>query len=170
MMSKIPIARICVVLLLAVVAAAPLFAQEPAAVSLNASEMKFINFPVLPSCATGAVVSGDPGKGGSVIFSKVQPGCVFPWHWHTPNESVMIVSGAARVEMKDGKAVTLKAGGFSLLPSKHVHQFTCVKPNPCSLFVHSDVAFDMHYVKADGSEITPEEALKAVKESLAKPK
>jgi len=33
--------------------------------------------------------------------------------------------------------------------------------------IYSDVAFDIHYVKAQGNEISVDEALKAVKEKAA---
>ena len=142
-----------------------LLAQEPAA--MNTSQMKFGEFPGMPTCATGAVVSGDPSKGASIILAKMKPGCKFPWHWHTPNESVMIVSGQAEAQMKDGKAMPLHAGGFAFMPSKHVHRFSC--STACMLFIHSDAPFDMHYVDAAGKELTPADALKKVNETAAKP-
>ena len=78
----------------------------------------------------------------------------------------MIVSGTVRVEMKDQKPLTLRTGGFALMPGKHVHQFRCV--TACTLYVHSDTAFDIHYVDAQGKEIAPDAALKAVREKAAK--
>ena len=78
----------------------------------------------------------------------------------------MIVSGVARVEEKDGKPVTLRQGGFALLSSRHVHQFRCT--TACVLYVYSDVAFDIHYVDGQGKEISPDAALKAVKEKSGK--
>ena len=137
------------------------------AVARNAAEAKFVPFPVMPSCTQGAVEDGDPSKGPSVILAKATAGCNFPWHWHTPTEQVMVVSGTAVAEMKDGKPVTLKAGGFAMMPSKHVHRFKCT--TACSIFIHSDAAFDMHYVDDAGKELTPEDALKSVKETPAKP-
>jgi quercetin dioxygenase-like cupin family protein len=154
---------------LVLTAAGPAPAQEPAGqmTALNVTDMKLVSFPGMPTCATGAVVNGDPSKGPSIILSKLAAGCTFPWHWHTPNEHLMIVSGAGHMEMKDGKPVTLQAGAFALMPSHHVHRFTC--PAACTLYVYSDVAFDMHYVDAAGKEIAPDEALKAVKETAAQP-
>ena len=70
----------------------------------------------------------------------------------------MIVSGSAKVEMKGGGTATLGPGGYAMMPSKHVHQFTCV--SACSAFINSDGAFDMHYVDAGGKEVTPDAALK----------
>ena len=37
------------------------------------------------------------------------------------------------------------------------------------LYVNSDAAFDMHFVDADGKDISPDEALKKVHEVAAKP-
>jgi quercetin dioxygenase-like cupin family protein len=126
------------------------------------SENKFNTMAGLPSCVTLAVESGDPTKGPSVIVFKGTAKCQFPWHWHTPTEQVMMVSGSAKVEMKDGGTSSiLGPGGFALLPSKHVHQFTC--NSACSAFVVSDVTFDIHYVDAAGNEIPPDQALKTKK-------
>jgi quercetin dioxygenase-like cupin family protein len=140
-------------------------AQESMPVARNMSEMKFGAVPGLPTCASGSVQSGDPMKGPSVILAKVATGCTIPWHWHTATENVMLVSGTARLEMKDGKPATLKPGGFALLPSHHTHQFHCTKS--CALFIYSDAAFDIHYVDAKGAELAPDAALKAVKEKAA---
>jgi len=126
------------------------------------SENKFTPTPGLPSCIPGAVQSGDPSKGPSVIAFKGAAGCLIPWHWHTPTEQVMIVSGSMKLEMKGGRSATLGPGGFAMLPSKHVHQARCI--SACSGFVHSDAAFDIHYVDANGNEITLEAAL-----SMSKP-
>lgn len=122
------------------------------------SENKFGPLPGLPACATLSVESGDPSKGPSVILLKGTGGCLIPWHWHTPTEHVMVVSGSAKIEMKDtGNAAVLGPGGYAMMPSKHVHQFTC--HSACSAFVSSDTAFDLHYVDANGGEISPEQAL-----------
>ena len=123
----------------------------------NLAENKLAPLPGMPGCITMAVESGDPSKGGSVIVFKGTAGCLIPWHWHTPTEHVMIVSGAAKVEMKGGKTVTLTSGGYAMMPGKHAHQFTCTAA--CTAFVSSDGAFDIHYLDANGKEIAPEAAL-----------
>lgn len=132
---------------------------EETSVMRKMSENKFAAMPGIPACVTVAVESGDPGKGPSVILFKAKAGCVIPWHWHTPTETVMMVSGSATIEMQDksGQA-TLGPGGFAMLPSKHVHRFIC--KSACTAFVSSDAAFDIHYVDSTGKEIPPETALK----------
>lgn len=135
-------------------------AQEPAKKSAqNVTEMTFTNVPGLPTCTVSSVQNGDPAKGPSIVFAKIDAGCVIPWHWHTPSEHLMMVSGVARIEMKDGKPLTLESGGFALMPSRHVHQFRCERA--CSLYIYSDAAFDIHYVDAQGNEISAEDALKS---------
>ena len=140
-------------------------AQEMASSGRNVAAMKLTTIPPLPTCAVGSVQSGDPSSGPSVIFAKITTGCVIPWHWHTPNEHLMMVSGTARIDMKGGKPLTLRSGGFARLVSQHQHQFTCQQA--CQFYVYSDLAFDLHYVNKAGTEITPADALKAVKEKAA---
>jgi quercetin dioxygenase-like cupin family protein len=119
---------------------------------------KFVNFPGLPTCMTGSVQNGDPSKGASVILAKSAAGCTVPWHWHTASEQLMIVSGTAKVAMKDGEPASVHSGDYLALPGKNVHQFTCI--SACTLFIVPDGAFDIHYVDKDGKEISPDEALK----------
>lgn len=137
-----------------------------ASVARNMEEMKFGPIPGLPTCMSGAVESGNPMTGPGVILAKLATGCSIPWHWHTAGEYVMIVKGKGRMDMKDAKSNMLKAGGFALLPSHHVHQFSCTKS--CTLFIYTDAAFDIHYVDAKENELSPDDALKAVKEKAAK--
>ena len=149
-------------LLTAVLVVAPWFqsarAQDKMVYAANASS-KFVNFPGLPACMTGSVQNGNPSKGGSMILVKTTAGCNIPWHWHTPNEELMIVAGRGRGEMKDGSPAMLHAGDYLKLPAKSVHQFTCLAA--CTFFLASDGTFDLHYVDASGKEISPDEALKS---------
>jgi len=131
----------------------------------NVADMKFGPLPGLPTIMLGSVQSGDPAKGPSIILAKVPAGGTIPWHWHTPTERVMLVSGIAKVEMKEDDPVTLEAGGYAEMPSHHVHQFHAVRD--CVLYIYSDAAFDIHYVDGQGNEIAPDVALKAVKETPA---
>jgi quercetin dioxygenase-like cupin family protein len=131
----------------------------------NMAAMKFVTIPPLPTCAKGSIASGNPAQGSSFILARATTGCVIPWHWHTPNEHVMVVGGLVRLQMKDAKPVTLNAGGFALMPAHHQHQFRCLRS--CVLYIYSDAAFDIHYVDKQGNEIQPAAAMKAVKEKAA---
>ncbi len=68
--------------------AGPVWAQSSAdhPVVQSMGGMKMVEFPGMPKCSPGSVLSGDPAKGPSIIFAKTPSGCMVPWHWHTPNE------------------------------------------------------------------------------------
>jgi len=132
--------------------------QTAAPVVKNLSEEKLEHSPGLPSCAIIAVLSGDPLKGASVIEAKATSGCRIPWHWHSSNEHVMMVSGVGKMEMKDAKPATLRSGAYAMMPAHHAHQFTCTAS--CTMFLYSDGVFDTHYVDASGNEISATDALK----------
>ena len=124
--------------------------------AIDPRTLTFAPIPDMPSCASGATLRGNPRSGPSWVLLKLASGCRVPWHWHTPTEQVMIVSGSARFEMKDHGATVIGPGGYAMMPSKHIHQFTCTAA--CTGFVTSDAAFDIHYVDASGNEIQPERA------------
>lgn len=132
----------------------------------NMPEMKFAPVARLPTCVQIAIESGDPAQGAFVALAKAKTGCAVPWHWHPGNEQLMIVEGSARVQMKDmAKPVALRAGGFAMMPSHHVHEFRCTQA--CTFFMVSDQKFDIHYVDPQGKEIPPDQALKPVNETAA---
>ncbi len=146
--------------LVALLCAVNVYAAQEAGVIRKMSDNKFVAQPGLPECVTVAPQSGDPAKGAFTVLFKAKTGCAVPWHWHSGNESVMIVAGSAKIETKSNEKASglgLGPGGYAVLPAKHVHQFTC--SSACTAFVTSDWAFDIHYVDAAGKEIPPEEAL-----------
>jgi len=123
--------------------------------------------PALPTCGVGNIKEGNPETGPSIIKIKFLPGCVIPWHWHTANERVIVISGSTKAEMKGMEPVALKQGDFILLSSKQIHQFTAV--TSAEIFLLSDAPFDIHYVDATGKEIPYQAALPPKESSVAKP-
>jgi len=154
------IAACCLLSAVLVAGVATRFASaEDKMVYAGKATSKFVNFPGLPTCMTGSVQHGDPANGASVILAKSTAGCRIPWHWHTADEQLMIVSGSAKVGMKDGQPTALHSGDYLSLPGKSAHQFTCVAA--CTLFILPSGSFDIHYVDKDGKEISADEALKS---------
>ncbi len=160
------LARLVCCLLFVVLASAlisPLAAQSSDQMPYAAlASTKFVTLPMLPSCMTLSAQHGDPMKGAAVLLLKVKSGCVVPWHWHTANENLMMVSGKGKSEMSSG-AHTMAMGDYLYLAGKQVHQFTCI--SSCLVFDVIDGAFDIHYVDREGKEIPVEQALKP----MAKP-
>ena len=155
---RFALADLSLLVLLASALIMPLAAQGPDQMPYAAlASTKFMALPVLPACMTISAQRGDPMKDAAVLLLKVKSGCIVPWHWHTANENLMMVSGSAKAEMSDG-ANTLVAGDYLYLAGRQVHQFTCI--SSCVVFDVIDGAFDIHYVDAEGQEIPVEQALK----------
>lgn len=160
--------RVCtflVVFAASIVGLARLGAQgtEEKPIVTAAASAKFGAIPNAPDCFTIAVERGDPTKGPSVILARFAPGCVAPFHWHTPSETAMVVSGSLEATMKDDKPFVAHHGDFLYLPAHHVHRATCLGSAPCLVFLTSDAAFDIHWVDAAGQEVPLETALKDTK-------
>jgi quercetin dioxygenase-like cupin family protein len=130
--------------------------QEMAVFSPQAA--KFEPIPDMPSCATGAIVRGNPRNGPAWVYLKLASGCRVPWHWHTANEDMVVISGQGTIEMVGGKPLQFVPGAFAALPSRHTHRATCKRT--CLLFSIADAPFDIHYVDASGNEIPAKQAFK----------
>jgi quercetin dioxygenase-like cupin family protein len=140
-------------------------AQDKAGVT-TASSSKLGPLPGLPACLTLSAQRGDPTKGGAVILAKMTAGCTVPWHWHTAAEALIMVSGKAKIEMRDAAASSVAPADYIYLPGKHPHQFTCAAA--CTFFDITEGAFDVHYIDKDGKEIPPDQALKPATKSASK--
>jgi len=149
----------------------PAAAQESpeAAVVAKGMSAKFAAVPGVPDCATLAVLKGDPGKSPAVIEMKFTPGCIVPWHWHTPSESAVPLAGLLEISMKGEKPVLLTNGDFGYLPSKHIHQAKCTGSKPCAAIFFLDAPFDIHYVDKSGAEIPASQALAEADKLMTKP-
>src|SRR5262249_55460879 len=126
--------------------------------AVNPQSLKFEPIPLMPSCASGAIVRGNPRSGPAWVFLKLGSGCRVPWHWHTANEDLVVISGRGAIEMKDGPPLQFAPGAYTSLPKHHVHRASCSRT--CLLFSIADAAFDIHYVDASGGEISADKALK----------
>ena len=127
-------------------------------VTLNPQTLKFTEIPDMPACASAAILRGNPRNGPAWVLLKLASGCQVPWHWHSANETLVVISGRGAVTMKDGPPLQFVPGAYASLPSHHQHQANCTRT--CLLFNSADAAFDIHYVDAKGEEISAEKVLK----------
>ena len=126
--------------------------------ALNPQTLKFTPIPDMPDCASAAILRGNPRSGPAWVLLKLASGCRIPWHWHTANETLLVISGRGAVSMKDGPPLEFVPGAFASLPSQHVHRAACSRT--CLLFNTADAAFDINYVNASGKEISVKKALR----------
>src|SRR5215468_4337369 len=148
---------------------APTRAKDTAEiVNVNPQTLKFEAIPDMPSCASAAILRGNPRSGPAWVLLKLASGCRVPWHWHTPNEDLVVISGRGTVAMKDGPPLQFVPGAYASLPSHHLHQASCTRA--CLLFNSADGAFDIHYVDASGEEISAKQALQQPPKAKGKKK
>jgi len=153
--------RLLIVLVAVAAAARPAPTRAKDAADMVASTprtMKFTAIPDMPACASAAILRGDPRSGPAWVLLKLASGCRVPWHWHTANETLLVVSGSGTLAMKDGPPLQFTPGAYASLPSHHVHRATCSRS--CLLFNGADAAFDIHYVDATGEEVPADKALR----------
>ena len=125
--------------------------------AMTPQTLKFAPIPNMPSCATAAIVRGNPRSGPAWVLLKLATGCRVPRHWHTANEDLVVISGRGVLAMDDGAPLQFVPGAYAALPSHHVHQASCYRS--CLLFSIADGAFDIHYVDPTGEELSAERAL-----------
>ena len=97
-------------------------------------------------CLSSAVETGDPASGLDVDL-KASAGCVVPWHFHTAEEQLIIVSGTVLAEMIHHPSARLGPGGFAVMGGRMPHQFTCQSKSACLMFVTFDRAYDIYWGK-----------------------
>jgi mannose-6-phosphate isomerase-like protein (cupin superfamily) len=98
-------------------------------------------------CLSSALETGDAATGPSTWLLKAPPGCVVPWHRHTAEEQLIIISGAVFAEMSDHSPTRLGPGGFAVMGSQMPHQFSCRGKSPCLMMVSFDRAYDIFWGK-----------------------
>ena len=98
-------------------------------------------------CLSSAIETGDPTTGRSTLILKASPGCVVPWHFHTAEEQLIIISGTVLAEMTDHRPTRLGPGGFAVMGGHMPHQFTCQARSGCLMIVAFDRAYDIYWGK-----------------------
>ena len=98
-------------------------------------------------CLSSALETGDPATGPSTWILKAPAGCVVPWHYHTAEEQLIVISGSVLAEMSEHPRTRLGPGGFAVMGSRMAHQFTCRKGAACLMMVAFDRAYDIFWGK-----------------------
>ncbi|MDB6147896.1 MAG: hypothetical protein JWO45_1560, partial [Spartobacteria bacterium] len=91
------------------------------------------------------VLHVDPTTHATQLLIRAPKAIHIRKHWHTANETHMIISGSATMAC-DGKRVELAGpGAFNFMPAKMVHEAWL--PANSVTFITVDSAWDIHWVE-----------------------
>lgn len=84
-----------------------------------------------------AYFRGDPAKEPNAKMLKAASGFVFPPHWHTSDEHIVMTQGTITIAAEgQEKETLLKAGDYLYLPGRQVHWGSC--PAACMFYLFVD--------------------------------
>jgi quercetin dioxygenase-like cupin family protein len=102
-----------------------------------------------------AVVHVNPKTQATQILVRATKPAVVPWHWHTANEAITVISGTFTLEC-EGKRTDLGPGSFTYAPSRLIHRATFSEG--CTIALNGDGPFDLHWAGAPPTAKKPGEA------------
>jgi len=109
----------------------------------NPGEMKWRHDAGDPPGSESIVLRGHPSSDGFELFARYPAGHVFPPHWHSANERIILISG--KMSIQTGLTTKfLEAGGFAYLPAKEVQKMACISSTQCEFYVYWDGKLDFH--------------------------
>ena len=93
-----------------------------------------------------ATLREDPKTGAVELFARYPAGHVFPPHWHSANERIVLIEGRLSIEDSDAQRL-IEPGGYAYLPATEVQSMTCASQTRCSFYVFWDAPLDFHPAK-----------------------
>lgn len=91
-----------------------------------------------------SVTIREDSKTGTVaLLARYPAGHVFPPHWHSGNERIVLIEGRLSIEDGPGKRA-LEPGGYAYLPARQIQKMTCISETRCSFYVFWDAPLDFH--------------------------
>jgi len=90
-----------------------------------------------------AAVRSDPATRVRQLLVRVPANTLLPSHWHSGDETQLVVRGAVRVRDAAGQEATLGPGGFSFLPARLPHGLS-TGPEEVLLLVTTTGEWDIH--------------------------
>ena len=89
----------------------------------------------IPEGCEIAVLHGDPAKNNLDIFFKVPGDFQIPYHKHTSQERMILVSGTLDVTYENHEKATINVGDYAFGPALLPHSAYCHKGDDCVLFI-----------------------------------
>ena len=103
--------------------------------------------PIFPGAqgAEIAIVHVDPETKATQLYFRLAPRGQSPRHWHSANETIVVVRGTFIVQHEGGERHTMAPGDFALMPKRMVHQ-AWTGDEETIVFVSLDGAWDFNVV------------------------
>lgn len=142
------------ILLLSLLAGAPLGAQQPPsqanagqAIGLRYEDLKWQS--IVPELGSDSpqvsILRVDPVTHATQLLIRVPKQMHVPIHWHSANETHTIIRGDWTFE-HEGMREQLGPGGFNYIPAKMRHQAWA--SNDSLVFITVDSGWDIHWVSS----------------------
>ncbi len=97
----------------------------------------------------------DPVTGASQLMIRSPKNYHAPRHWHTANETHLVVSGTFIMRHDGGEKEALGPGSFNYMPSKMVHE-AWTKPDEGSMeFITVDGPWDLNLMEGPNKKLPP---------------
>jgi quercetin dioxygenase-like cupin family protein len=126
--------------------AKPPSSEDALVVNLADAKWAAPTVPEIPPGLMGGPIAVDPKTGGPLGYAKFPPKYVFPMHWHSHPEYVVLISGKASFTL-DGKTHQLSPGAYATIPAKAHHSVTCSGESECVILSRRGGPVDYHFVK-----------------------
>ncbi len=122
--------------MLAVASIQVVASEQARVVSADAKSLQWSACPAFipPGCQI-AVLQGDPAKNNVDIFFKVPGDFHIPYHSHTSQERMVLVSGELEVTYDNHETAVIRKGDFAYGPAKLPHKAYCRKGEDCILYI-----------------------------------
>ena len=133
---------------------------KPSATMAPAADLKWNDVPGMAGVHL-ATAEGDPTKGASHFFLKLDKGFAAPEHHHSPDHSGFVVSGTLILTV-DGKESKLPAGSYFAFSGKKVHATRCDAAADCVLAMDARGKWDV-VPDAKPADAKPADAKKPAK-------
>lgn len=96
-----------------------------------------------PAGSESVTLREDSATGAMELFARYPADHVFPPHWHSANERIVLLEGRMSIQTENGTK-WLDSGGFAYLPAKETQRMACVSKTRCSFYVYWDSKLDFH--------------------------
>lgn len=90
-----------------------------------------------------AIVHVDQKTGATQLFFRLPPRFHAVRHWHSANETNVVVRGTFVVQHDEGERVSMKVGDFNFMPGRVIHQ-AWTEGDETIVFVSLDGRWDYH--------------------------